>query len=93
MAPQFEMNRAMISTKECEFIKIFKDEWISWPIGEHDDTLDAVYYMLYGATMVGAIMPPQKREPVFFPGDEFPTDWRRPRSRENPMIDFTKAGQ
>ena len=93
MAPQFEMSRAWVSTRDCEFLKIFKDEWISWPLAEHDDTLDATYYMIYGAMMQGALMPAQQTYRKEIWAHEATPDWRRPRNRENPMIDFTKAGQ
>jgi len=46
MAPLFEFSRAWISSAETPFLKAFRDEWMQWPRGEHDDTLDAVYWML-----------------------------------------------
>lgn len=45
MAPLFEYSRAWVSDAETPFIKAFKDEWLLWPNGDHDDTLDAVYWM------------------------------------------------
>ncbi|MEN8242524.1 MAG: hypothetical protein ABFS17_11420 [Chloroflexota bacterium] len=47
MAPLFQFRRAWVSDIETPFIRAFKDEWVRWPQGEHDDTLDAVYWMLY----------------------------------------------
>ena len=46
MAPLFQFNRAWVSDIETGFIKSFREEWLQWPFGEHDDTLDAVYWML-----------------------------------------------
>jgi hypothetical protein len=47
MAPLFEFGRAWVADLETPFIRAFKEEWVHWPQGEHDDTLDAVYWMLY----------------------------------------------
>jgi hypothetical protein len=56
MAPLFQFNRAWISDVETPFLRAFRDEWARWPHGEHDDTLDAVYWMLYVARshLIGA---------------------------------------
>src|SRR3990167_2371960 len=59
MAPLFEYNRAWISDAANEFIKHFISEWTLWPLGEHDDTLDAVYYAL--AVSQDSLAPPRKR--------------------------------
>jgi hypothetical protein len=45
MAPLFESSRAWVSDVETPFMKAFRDEWVGWPNADHDDTLDAVYYM------------------------------------------------
>lgn len=47
MAPLFEFGRVWISDLETPFIRSFEEEWVKWPQGEHDDCLDAVYWMLY----------------------------------------------
>ncbi|MEJ2756969.1 MAG: hypothetical protein P8046_00675 [Anaerolineales bacterium] len=47
MAPLFQFNRAWVSDVETPFLRAFEQEWVSWPHGVHDDTLDAVYWMLY----------------------------------------------
>jgi hypothetical protein len=47
MAPLFQFRRAWVADVETPFIRAFRDEWVRWPSGEHDDTLDAVYWMLY----------------------------------------------
>ena len=47
MAPLFERGNVFLSDQENPFMRAFRDEWVSWPYGEHDDTLDAVYWMLY----------------------------------------------
>jgi phage terminase large subunit-like protein len=45
LAPLFEYSRAWISDAETPFIQAFIDEWLLWPNADHDDTLDAVYWM------------------------------------------------
>jgi hypothetical protein len=47
MAPLFQFRRAWVVDVETPFIRAFKQEWVRWPQGTHDDTLDAVYWMLY----------------------------------------------
>jgi hypothetical protein len=46
MAPIFEFSRAWMSDAETNFLKAFEEEWLLFPNAEHDDTLDAVYWML-----------------------------------------------
>jgi phage terminase large subunit-like protein len=48
MASLFEDRYAWIADVETPFLRAFRDEWLAWPHGEHDDTLDAVAYMLAG---------------------------------------------
>ena len=45
----FQFSQAWISDMETPFLKAFKDEWMSWPNGKNDDTLDAVYWACYVA--------------------------------------------
>lgn len=47
MAPLFQFRRAWVADVETPFLRAFRDEWVRWPQGSHDDTLDAVYWMLY----------------------------------------------
>jgi hypothetical protein len=47
MAPLFQRGWARISDKESPFMQSFRREWLRWPWGDHDDTLDAVYWMLF----------------------------------------------
>jgi phage terminase large subunit-like protein len=47
MAPLFQYKRVYISDLDNPFLQDFKDEWVKWPSAAHDDTLDAVYWMLY----------------------------------------------
>lgn len=49
MAPLFQFGRAWLADVETPFLRAFREEWLRWPDGEHDDTLDAVYWMLYAA--------------------------------------------
>jgi hypothetical protein len=47
MAPLFEFHRAWVAAVDTPFLRAFREEWARWPHGDHDDTLDAVYWMLY----------------------------------------------
>jgi len=47
MAPLFQRGWARTSDKESPFMQTFRREWLRWPWGDHDDTLDAVYWMLF----------------------------------------------
>ena len=49
MAPIFQYGRAKISTADNPFLKHFREEWIRFPQGAYDDTLDAVFWMLFVA--------------------------------------------
>lgn len=46
MAPLFERGWARITDAESPFLQAFRREWLRWPWGDHDDTLDAAYWML-----------------------------------------------
>jgi len=58
MAPLFQYSRVWITDRTLPFMKAFRDEWLLWPRAEHDDTLDATYYMIYGAMINGALAKP-----------------------------------
>ncbi len=45
LAPLFEFSRAWVSDAETPFIQAFEDEWLMFPNADHDDTLDAVYWL------------------------------------------------
>jgi phage terminase large subunit-like protein len=49
MAPLFERGVARVVNVESPFLRTFREEWLRWPQGEHDDCLDAVYYMIMAA--------------------------------------------
>jgi hypothetical protein len=49
LGPTFQFSRAWISDAQAPFLKAFRDEWVQWPNGQHDDTLDSTYWMLYVA--------------------------------------------
>lgn len=49
LAPRFQASRIWISTAETPFLNAFVDEWLTWPNGEHDDTLDGVYMLARAA--------------------------------------------
>lgn len=46
MAPLFERSRVWVADVETPFLRAFREEWLQWPGGDHDDTLDAVFWML-----------------------------------------------
>lgn len=47
MAPLFQDRRAWVADVETPFLRAFREEWLTWPKGEHDDALDAVHWMLF----------------------------------------------
>ena len=61
MAPLFQFRRAWLSDVETPFLRAFEQEWVSWPHGRHDDTLDAVYWMLKVGTP--HLIPPRGDRP------------------------------
>ncbi len=60
MAPLFEYSRAWITDAETPFVQAFINEWLMWPNADHDDTLDAVYWMCSIAQ--GHLMPQNVEE-------------------------------
>jgi hypothetical protein len=60
MAPAFQRGWARISDKESPFIQAFRREWLRWPWTDHDDTLDATYWMLWAGQ---AYLPPRQDKP------------------------------
>ena len=46
LGPLFERGWARITDAESSFMQSFRREWLRWPWGDHDDTLDATYWML-----------------------------------------------
>jgi hypothetical protein len=60
MAPLFQRGWARISDKESPFMQSFRREWLRWPWGDHDDTLDAVYWMLFAGQ---SHLPPRSGKP------------------------------
>ena len=43
LGPRFQTARVWVTDTPTPFIRDFEDEWLSWPSGDHDDCLDAVY--------------------------------------------------
>jgi len=64
MAPLFQFSRVKITDEISEFMTHFRNEWLLWPRAEHDDTLDATYYMTYGAMLQGALARPALPKPT-----------------------------
>lgn len=49
MGPLFERGIVKLTSRENEFTRAFREEWLHYPDGKYDDTLDAAYWMLYAA--------------------------------------------
>lgn len=45
LAPRFNSRRMWITDQPNSYIETFINEWLTYPNGEHDDTLDATYLM------------------------------------------------
>ncbi|MEX1071224.1 MAG: hypothetical protein WEC37_01235, partial [Anaerolineales bacterium] len=60
MAPLFERGWARVSDMQSPFMQAFQREWLRWPWGYHDDTLDATYWMLRAGQ---AHLPPRPGRP------------------------------
>lgn len=66
MAPLFQFGRAWIADVETPFLRAFREEWLRWPSGEHDDTLDAAYWMLFvGRHQLTGVVHREKAENPF----------------------------
>jgi hypothetical protein len=65
MAPKFQYAQAWVADVETPFLRSFRDEWLRWPYGGHDDTLDAVYWMLMASMhqLTGATVQEKKENP------------------------------
>lgn len=51
---------------ETPFLRAFTEEWSAWPHGPHDDTLDAVFWMLKaGAPHLMQVRPSKARRNPF----------------------------
>jgi phage terminase large subunit-like protein len=46
MAPHFEFNRVWVSDAKTPWLNAFENEWVSYPGGDNDDTLDSVFHAL-----------------------------------------------
>jgi len=46
MGLMFQRHHAWIADVETPFLRAFREEWLAWPRGPHDDTLDATAWML-----------------------------------------------
>ena len=44
MAPLFQFGRAFISSRPTPFLNHFREEWLRFPLGIHDDCLDAAFW-------------------------------------------------
>jgi hypothetical protein len=66
MAPKFQYAQAWVADVETPFLRSFRDEWLRWPYGGHDDTLDAVYWMLMASMhqLAGATVREKRENPI-----------------------------
>jgi phage terminase large subunit-like protein len=72
----FRSTRVWVTSEENDYINTFTNEWLSYPDGAHDDTLDATFYMVYAAMMQGGLaMTPDI-------GDEIQAWWGNDKSRK-----------
>jgi hypothetical protein len=60
LGPLFERGWARITNAESSFMQSFRREWLRWPWGDHDDTLDATYWMLRAGQ---SHLPPRSSKP------------------------------
>jgi len=63
MGPLFRSGRVWVSSEENEYLHAFRNEWLGWPNADHDDTLDATFYMLYAGIMEGSLVAPKMTNP------------------------------
>jgi len=63
MGVEFQNKRVWVSDVETEFLRAFREEWLQWPYGDHDDTLDAVAWMLEAGQQY-LLAQPRKENPV-----------------------------
>ena len=61
LAPRFQAGRIWLADRDTPFLKEFKDEWVAWPLAEHDDCLDGVYMLAFA----GESFMPSKAERTF----------------------------
>ena len=45
LAPAFQSGRIFLSDAPNPFVIAFKNEWVEFPVGDHDDALDAVFQL------------------------------------------------
>jgi len=85
LAKLFYTGRIMVSDKTTEFTKVFLDEWVSWPRGDNDDTIDAVYMTAAAAATYGYIAAPPLQQPFKSPL------WGNKPKKVNPYRELARA--
>jgi len=61
LAPRFQAARVWVADRDTEFLREFRNEWVTWPNAPHDDCLDGVYM----AAAAGEGFMPGKAERTF----------------------------
>jgi len=56
MSPYFQFRRAYIADYENSFFNHFRNEWLNFPNAKHDDTLDAVFWAMWVAAIMGDLV-------------------------------------
>jgi hypothetical protein len=77
LAPMFTDGRMWVSSDAVSFFGSFEEEWVSWDgtrtKTDHDDCLDAVYWMAYIAQ--GHLVPAKERESIGVTEPKKPNPW------------------
>ena len=56
MSGYFQFGRASIIEAERVFINHFRNEWLTFPDGKHDDCLDGVFWAMWVAALFGGLV-------------------------------------
>lgn len=49
LAPRYQAGRIRVPSVKNEFVRAFLDQWLTWPNGQFDDIMDAVYMLILAA--------------------------------------------
>jgi hypothetical protein len=89
LAPAFQSGRIKITDEPNAFVKAFSNEWVTFPFGDHDDALDAVFH----AAVVGAGYLLEMEDVTI--GEVMVADGvvlgQKPKAKINPWASFSKG--